>query len=112
MAMSSKFIRIFGLLASLLLALTSLNSALAKEAVDVELVLLSDASNSIDNAEIKFQRQGYATAITHPNVLAAIRKGGLGKIAVTFIEWADADNQDTVVPWMVIKDKQSAEAFA
>ena len=112
MAMASKFTKIFGLVTCLLLATASLAAASANEAVDVELVLLSDASNSIDNAEIKFQRQGYATAITHPDVIGAIQKGGLGKIAVTFIEWADADNQDTVVPWMVIKDKQSAEAFA
>ena len=110
--MSSKFTSIFELLASLLFALTSLNSALANEAVDVELVLLSNASNFIDNAEIKFQRQGYSTVITHPNVLVAIRKSDLGKIAVTLIEWADTDNQDTVVPWMVIKDKQSAASFA
>ena len=40
--------------------------------VDVELVFLSDASNSIDNAEIKFQRSGYASAITHRDVLDAI----------------------------------------
>ena len=48
--------------------------------VDVELVLLADASNSIDNAEIRFQRQGYAQAITHRQVLAAIAKGDLGRI--------------------------------
>ncbi|MEM9354815.1 MAG: DUF1194 domain-containing protein [Pseudomonadota bacterium] len=84
----------------------------AKEAVDVELVLLADASNSIDNAEIKFQRQGYATAMAHPDVLAAIRKGDLGKIAVTFIEWGDEYHQKTVVPWMIVRDQASAELFA
>ena len=51
--------------------------------VDLELVLLADASGSIDQAEIKFQRQGYASAITHPQVLAIIAKGALGRIAVT-----------------------------
>jgi hypothetical protein len=42
------------------------------ESVDLELVLLADASGSIDNAEIRFQREGYAAAITHPDVLWAI----------------------------------------
>ena len=79
--------------------------------VDVELVLLADASNSIDNAEIRFQRQGYAQAITHRQVLAAIAKGDLGRIAVTFIEWGDQYDQEIVVPWMVINDLKSAQAF-
>ncbi len=98
--------------ACLLILIFSPLSLQAKEAVDVELVLLADASNSIDNAEIKFQRQGYATAMTHPDVIAAIRKGDLGKIAVTFIEWGDEYHQKTVVPWMVIQGKATAEAFA
>ncbi|MEM7775219.1 MAG: DUF1194 domain-containing protein [Pseudomonadota bacterium] len=80
--------------------------------VDVELVLLADASGSIDNAEIQFQRNGYAQAITHRDVLSAISKGAYGRIAITFIEWGDADNQKTVVPWMIVQDLSSAQAFA
>ncbi|MFY0613198.1 MAG: DUF1194 domain-containing protein [Hyphomicrobiaceae bacterium] len=79
--------------------------------VDVELVLLADASNSIDNAEIQFQRQGYARAITHPDVLSAISKGGYGRIAITFIEWGDDANQEIVVPWMIVKDLATAQDF-
>ncbi|MGI9479417.1 MAG: DUF1194 domain-containing protein, partial [Hyphomicrobiaceae bacterium] len=90
------------------------NNASAQQAikVDVELVLLADASNSIDNAEIRFQRQGYARAITHPDVLSAISKGGFGRIAITFIEWGDESNQEVVVPWMVVKDLASAKIFS
>ena len=47
-------------------------AAAAGERVDLELVLLADASRSIDDGEIRLQRQGYAAAITHPDVLAAI----------------------------------------
>ena len=36
------------------------------EQVDLELVLLADASGSIDAEEVQFQRQGYAAAITDP----------------------------------------------
>jgi hypothetical protein len=42
--------------------------ATAADSVDLELVLLADASRSIDDAEIRFQREGYAAAITHPEV--------------------------------------------
>ena len=51
--------------------------------VDLELVLLADASGSIDDAEIRFQRTGYADAIAHPDVLAAITGGLTQRIAVT-----------------------------
>ncbi|MGI9504932.1 MAG: DUF1194 domain-containing protein, partial [Geminicoccaceae bacterium] len=44
----------------------------AADEVDLELVLLADAPRSIDDAEILFQRQGCADAITHPDVPRAI----------------------------------------
>lgn len=86
--------------------------ARAAESVDLELVLLADASGSIDAAEIRFQRQGYAAAITHPEILAAIALGHDRRIAVTYVEWGRADSQDVVVPWTVIDGPDSAAAFA
>ncbi|MDJ0631533.1 MAG: DUF1194 domain-containing protein [Rhodobacter sp.] len=80
--------------------------------VELELVLLADASGSIDQAEIEFQRRGYAEAITDPRVLAAIRNTAYRKIAVTYVEWAAAGTEDAVVPWTVIDGAESAEAFA
>ena len=47
--------------------------AWAQERVDLELVLLPDASGSIDPAEVQFQRRGWAGAVTSPEVLAAIQ---------------------------------------
>ena len=81
------------------------------EEVDLELVLLADATGSIDAAEIRFQREGYAQAITHPQVLKVITAGMLGRIAVTYVEWGDQQSQDVVVPWTVIDGKAAAEAF-
>jgi hypothetical protein len=78
--------------------------------VDLELVLLADASGSITQGEIEFQRQGYAAAITHPEVLEAIRTNLTGTIAVTYVEWAA--NQVVVVDWTVIDGEASAQAFA
>jgi hypothetical protein len=86
--------------------------AAAAEAVDLELVLLADASRSIDDGELQFQREGYAVAITHPDVLAAISYGYLRRIAVTFVEWADEASQVVVVPWTVIDGAESARRFA
>jgi Protein of unknown function (DUF1194) len=71
--------------------------AAAAERVDLELVLLADASGSIDDAEIFFQRQGYAAAITHPAVLDAIAQGYDQRIAVTYVEWGGVSSQEVVV---------------
>lgn len=77
---------------------------------DLELVLLADASGSIDADELAFQRQSYATAITDPAVVSAIQNTLYGSIAVTYVEWAT--NQATVVDWTIIADADSATAFA
>lgn len=77
---------------------------------DLELVLLADASGSIDADELLFQRQSYATAITDPAVVSAIQNTLYGSIAVTYVEWAAT--QATVVGWTVITDMDSATAFA
>ncbi len=84
----------------------------AQQQVDLELVLLADASGSIDNAEIRFQREGYAAAITHPEVLNAIAGGLLQRIAVTYVEWGTSTSQEVVVSWTVIDGPASAQAFA
>lgn len=84
----------------------------ASEAVDLELVLLADASGSIDEAEIQFQRQGYAAAITHPQVLGAITSGPLRRIALIYVEWGDDTSQEVIVPWTIVDGAASARTFA
>ena len=78
--------------------------------VDLELVLASDVSASIDAEEAALQRAGYLAALTNPEVVDTIRKGALGRIAVIYMEWAGG--QRTVVDWTVIEDIASARAFA
>jgi hypothetical protein len=96
----------------LALALPAVARAQQPVEVDLELVLLADASGSIDDVEIRLQRQGYADAMVHPEVLWAIANGGaLGRIAVAYVEWAGASSQDVVVDWMVVEDEASARAF-
>lgn len=96
---------------SFLFALLFATSAAAQTVeTDLELVLLADASGSIDADELAFQRQSYATAITDPAVVSAIENTLYGSIAVTYVEWAT--NQATVVDWTIIADMESATAFA
>ncbi|MEM6438514.1 MAG: DUF1194 domain-containing protein [Pseudomonadota bacterium] len=84
----------------------------AQEAVDLELVLLADATGSIDQAEIEFQREGYAVAITDPSVVHAMTSGPLGRVAVVYVEWADAASQQVVADWTVIDGPEAAARFA
>ncbi len=84
----------------------------ARERVDLELVMLADASGSIDDGEIMFQRQGYAAAFRDPEVIAAMTSGYYGRVAVAYVEWGAATSQDVVVDWMVIDGPEAAAAFA
>jgi hypothetical protein len=83
----------------------------ANERVDLELVLLADASRSIDDTEILLQRKGYASALVHPDVLSAIANGFERRIAVTYVEWGGVDSQAIVAPWTIIDGPAAAAAF-
>jgi hypothetical protein len=83
----------------------------AAQSVDVALVLVSDVSRSIDDSEFNLQKQGYSTAFTSPQVLAAIRGGTTGAIAVAYIEFAGNLQVKTVIDFTVIRDEASAKAF-
>jgi len=80
--------------------------------VDFELVLAADVSRSMDLQELALQRQGFAEAIRHADVLRAIRNGPHGRIAVTYMEWAGSRFQRSTVQWSEISNATSAEAFA
>ncbi|WP_417719320.1 DUF1194 domain-containing protein [Salipiger sp.] len=92
------------------LALCLSASPAAAQDTDLELVLLADASGSITQEELLFQREGYARAITDPEVLSAISRTAYGEIAVTYVEWAA--NQAQVVDWTRIAGPDEAQGFA
>ncbi len=83
--------------------------AVAQTETSLELVLLADASGSIDAGELAFQRQGYADALQSDIVQSAIANTLHGHIAVTYVEWAT--NQVQVVDWMLIDGMDTAQAF-
>ncbi|MBW7948629.1 MAG: DUF1194 domain-containing protein [Pseudorhodoplanes sp.] len=80
-------------------------------AVDVELVLAVDISYSMDPQEQTLQREGYMRGLTSREFLNAVRQGMIGKIAVTYVEWAGYYEQKVIVPWRVIEGPESADAF-
>jgi len=82
------------------------------ETVDMLLVLAADVSRSIDEVEFNLQRKGYAAAITDPHVLRAIVGGRHHAIAVTFIEWSGAADQNVVVDWTLVRDEEAAGSVA
>jgi hypothetical protein len=84
----------------------------AAEPVDLELVLAADGSGSIDDAELALQREGYAAALNHPRVLAAVTSGFLRRIAVAYIEWGAPESQHVIVDWQIIDGPAAARAFA
>lgn len=86
--------------------------AQALPTVDLLLVLAVDASGSIDADEFRLQREGYAEALTHPAVLAAITGKRRGAIAVAMVEWGSPGGAATVVDWMRVADTRSAQALA
>jgi hypothetical protein len=80
--------------------------------VDLELVLAVDISLSMDDEEQRLQRDGYVAAIRHPEVIAAIRDGLNGRIALTYLEWAGTASQEVLLAWSLIDGKEAADAFA
>lgn len=84
----------------------------AESVVDVELVLAVDVSYSMDMDELAIQREGYAQAIVSKEFLQALKTGPNGKIAVTYFEWAAANDQKLIIPWRVIDGPESADAVA
>ncbi len=86
-------------------------AASAAEDVDLLLVLAADVSRSVDATKFQLQRDGYASAVSDPRVLDAIRSGRNGRIGVTFVEWSGVGAQRVVIDWTVIGDAESAKGF-
>jgi hypothetical protein len=101
-----------GAAAALALGLLAGQAGAEDVPVDLELVLAVDVSGSVDPSEARLQREGYIAALRQPRVIEAIRGGTLGRVALTYVEWAGDDYQRTVLDWALIEDADSALAFA
>ena len=83
-----------------------------RPATDILLVLAVDASGSVNQTRFELQRRGYAEAFRDPQVLNSIRGLSTGSIAVTMVQWTGPAMQVQVVPWTLVKDAATANAFA
>ena len=81
--------------------------------VDLLLALAVDASGSIDADEFRLQREGYAEALSHPAVLAAVASKPRGAIAMAVVEWGSPGGAATVLDWMRLSaDPASARTLS
>jgi len=80
--------------------------------VDLELVIATDVSYSIDEGEARLQRQGIAQAFRSEQVIRAIRSGFLRRIGVAYVDYSSRAFNRVVIDWRVIDGRASAEAFA
>lgn len=79
--------------------------------VGLELALLVDISGSVSNSEFILQRDGYVNAFNNAAVQNAIAQIP-GGIAVTYIYWSGANEQQQMVGWTHITNAAQATAFA
>jgi Protein of unknown function (DUF1194) len=93
------------------LPLLSQPPAQAAQAVDLKLVLAIDVSGSIDPEEARLQREGYQRALLNEEVIKGMTSGPLGKIALSYVEWAGMGHYKVVVDWQVIDGRDSVRAF-
>jgi hypothetical protein len=80
-------------------------------AVDAELVIAVDVSNSMDPEEQALQREGYITGLTSREFLSALRDGINGRIALTYFEWAGPLDQKIIMPWRLIDGPESVSRY-
>ena len=84
----------------------------ARPEADLLLVLAVDISRSVDERKFRLQREGYASALTNPKVVSAIRSGLNSRIAISFVEWSGASEQAIVADWTSVASAEDAEALA
>ena len=94
-----------------LIAIAGWTPSRAAERVDLLLVLAADISRCVDEVKFQLQRSGYVAAFSDARVIAAIRSGPNGRIAVEFVEWSGPLSQKIVIDWMVISDDKTARLF-
>jgi len=105
-------IAVIALVAGLSGAERSLAQNQKLKAVDVELVLAVDISQSMDEEEHTLQRMGYVEAFRHKDVINALLSGPEGRIAVTYMEWGGTYDPYQLIPWTIIDSEKAAHAFA
>lgn len=77
---------------------------------DLCLVLLLDASGSVDAAEWELQARATAEALSSPAIVEQVLRGPHGRIAVAAMEWSGAALE--ILPWTTIASAGDAARVA
>ena len=91
------------------LILTS-KPALAQQQCQLALVLVMDASSSVDDREYRLQMNGMASALLDAEVQEAIET--LGGIYISAFEWNGGSNQKLIFDWVFLSGVQDSFDFA
>lgn len=84
------------------------------QSVDVfaKLLFSISTSNSISTPEYELQQEGWAFALSQPDIIDRITStAGAGGIAVAITQWAQTDNT-LESPWTILKTEADVNAFA
>jgi hypothetical protein len=104
--------RLRGRASRMLLGLLLLTTPVhAGQRVSIELVLAVDVSLSVNDIEFALQMGGIAAAFRDKDVIALIGDHRHG-VAVTLTQWSGTYNGDHSIPWRLLTDEASVEAFA
>lgn len=91
-------------------AITGPAPAQTRTPVSIELVLAVDTSLSVDDIEYDLQMSGIAKAFRHPDILALIEQHA--GVAVTLFQWSTNIDAHYMVPWHLLKSRESTLDFA
>ena len=94
------------------LAMAFMLSAPAAQAipVDLELILATDTSGSVDGTDFTLRRSGVEAAFRSAAVISAIENGAIGSIAVAL--WDFGTGVGVAVDWFQISNAAQSNAFA
>ena len=95
-----------GLFGAILASMIPAMPAAATEPVDLELVIATDVSRSIDEDEAQLQRRGIAAAFRSKVIIRAIQSGFLRRITVAYIDYSSALFNKVVVDWRILADRR------
>ncbi|MEO5913959.1 MAG: DUF1194 domain-containing protein [Luteolibacter sp.] len=98
---------------SLGIATLGLNGQASAIAVDSELVLLVDVTQSgLNKKDFGSLMDSYASSFTSSEVLRSIQSGTFGRIAVSMMFYGNSSVQEVGIPWMSIGNATEAAQFA
>lgn len=78
--------------------------------VDLELILATDTSGSVDFTDFTLRRSGIESAFRDTEVISAIESGAIGSIAVSL--WDFGTDVGVAVDWTMISNAAQSNSFA